>query len=165
MPSYGEAPLGNPVLAQVKAERAGTYQFRLYPELWKSAELAEYYAGRKWHSYPFSEVVPDLPHGSGVYMFVVGPYCARLRDHSYIFYVGRTNDLKRRYREYIKEKLGREPTDRKAVVLLLNDFEGFLYFHFTEIPENECEQAEALLKDKLTPFSNTQLELKGKLTL
>ena len=165
MATYGEVPLGNPVLAQIKAERAGKYQFRLYPQLWKSSELADYYAGRKWDSYPFSDVVPDLPHAPGIYMFVVGPYCGRLKDHSYIFYVGRTNDLKRRYREYLEEKLGRKPTDRKPIVLLLNDFEGFLYFHCTQIPESECKRAEDLLKDNLTPFSNTQLELRGRLTL
>jgi hypothetical protein len=48
-------------------------------------------------------------------------------------------------------------------VLFLNHFDGYLQFHYTLIPKEELKKAEALLKDNLTPYGNTQLELKGRL--
>jgi hypothetical protein len=48
-------------------------------------------------------------------------------------------------------------------VLFLNHFDGYLQFHYTLVPKEELTMAEALLKDNLTPYGNTQLELKGRL--
>ena len=164
MSRYGEAMTGKALLAEFKAKKEGTYQFKLYPQLWKSPDLAKYYSGRKWNVYEFTKPAPSLPEVSGIYMFVVGPYCAGLRDHSYIFYVGKTKNIKKRYIEYLAEKEGGGDSPREEIMILLNDFEGYLYFHFTAVPESELKTAEDLLKDNLTPVSNTQLALIGKLT-
>ena len=48
--------------------------------------------------------------------------------------------------------------------MFLNEFEGYLHFHYTLVPKDELTNAEALLKDNLTPVANTQLELIGRLT-
>lgn len=164
MSRYGEAMTGKALVAEFKAKKAGEYQFKLYPQLWCSDELAKYYAGRKWEVIKFEKPPPTLPEVSGIYMFVVGPYCGGIRDHSYIFYVGKASNLKRRFRDYLTEKEGGGHSPREAVVLLLNDFEGYVYFHYTEVAENELDQAECLLKDNLTPVANTQIELIGRLT-
>ena len=97
-------------------------------------------------------------------MFVVGPYCGDLKDHSYIFYVGKATNLRKRYSEYLQEKAGKGTSPREQIVLFLNDFDGYLHFHYTLVPKEQLTEAEALLKDNLTPVANTQLELKGRLT-
>ena len=155
---------GKALLAEFKAKKEGMYQFKLYPQLWKSPALARYYSGRKWDVHEFTNPAPSLPDISGIYMFVVAPYCAGLKDHSYIFYVGKAKNIRKRYNEYLIEKEGGGENPRGEIMILLNDFEGYLHFHFTAVPEVELKTAEDLLKDNLTPVSNTQLALIGKLT-
>src|SRR5687767_841506 len=107
MSRYGEAMEGKALLAEFKAKKAGEYQFRLYPQLWKSAELKNYYSGRNWNIVKFVSPAPQLPDSPGIYMFVVSPYCGGLKDHSYIFYVGKAKSIRRRYGNYLEEKEGR----------------------------------------------------------
>ena len=164
MTRYGEAPTDNPILADIKAKREGLYEFKLYPQLWSCPDLAAYYKGRKWEVVPFTDTPPALPASSGIYMFVVGPYCGDLKDHSYIFYVGKATSIRTRYSNYLDEKQGRGPSPREKIVLFLNAFDGYLHFHYTLVPKEDLDHAEALLKDNLTPVANTQLELKGRLT-
>src|SRR5205807_9380292 len=112
MARYGEVSVSveNPVLGEFKAKKAGIYPFKLYPQLWSSPELAAYYKDRKWEIVPFTDPPPPLPTKAGIYMFVVGPYCGGLRDHSYIFYVGKTTNIKQRYPKYLTEKAGEDQT-------------------------------------------------------
>lgn len=163
MAGFGAAEPGKELLAQFEAEKAGMYSFRLYPELWKTAELGAYYNGRAWNSVKFAEPPPDIPTTSGIYMFVVGPYCGGIQDHSYIFYVGKAKNLRTRYGDYLNEKAGKVASPRKLVMTFLNNFEGFTYFHYTLVPEDELASAEALLKDNLTPHANTQIDIIGRL--
>jgi hypothetical protein len=163
MVRYGEAPVQNPVLADFLAKKEGIFPFKLYPKLWSTKELSSYYKGRKWAMVPFTDPPPALPDESGIYMFVAGPYCGGLADHSYIFYVGKATSLKKRYPKYLTEKAGGGTNPREHVVLFLNHFDGYLQFHYTLVPKEELKMAEALLKDNLTPYGNTQLELKGRL--
>lgn len=164
MPRYGEVPTVNPLLAEFKAKKEGLYPLRLYPQLWGSSELAAYYKNRQWQVVEFTDPPPPLPKASGIYMFVVGPYCGDIRDHSYIFYVGKAVNIRKRYKEYIDEKDGKGANPRENIVLFLNDFYGYLHFHYTLVPRDELSRAEDLLKDNLTPIANTQLDLIGRLT-
>lgn len=165
MAGYGAAPIGNPVLAHIRAKKAGIYPFKLYPVLWKSNELTAYYSSRTWQSVKFTDPGPDLPKISAIYMFVVGPYCGGIKDHSYIFYVGKTKNLRRRYGDYLLEKAGKGTNPRDEVVHFLNEFDGYTYLHYTPVPEQELPTAEALLKDNLTPVANTEIDLEGKLVV
>ncbi len=163
MAGFGAAEAGGKLLAQFEAEKAGMYSFRLYPELWKTAELGAYYNGRQWQSVVFTDPAPVIPAEPGIYMFVVGPYCGGIRDHSYIFYVGKAKNLRTRYGDYLNEKVGKVASPRKLVMTFLNNFEGFIYFHYTLLPEAKLADAEALLKDNLTPHANTQIDIIGRL--
>jgi hypothetical protein len=163
MVRYGEAKVENRILADFLAKKEGIFDFKLYPKLWSTKELSSYYKGRKWEVVPFTDPPPSLPDESGIYMFVAGPYCGGLADHSYIFYVGKATSLKKRYPKYLTEKAGGGANPRERVVIFLNHFHGYLQFHYTLVPKEELTKAEALLKDNLTPYGNTQLELKGRL--
>lgn len=163
MPRYGEAQVGNPILAEFQAEKDGIYDFKLYPQLWGSLELERFYRGRNWTIHQFLDPGPDLEPISGIYMFVVSPECGGIRDHSYIFYVGQTTNQRVRYKHYLNEKKGNVANPRRALVMLLNYFEGYIYFHFTPVPAADLDRAEKILKDNITPVSNTQLEIIGRL--
>ena len=163
MARYGEVPTDNPLLAEFRAEKAGRYEFHLYPQLWGNPELNGYYTARKWETVDFISPAPPLPEAPGIYMFVVGPYCGGLKDHSYIFYVGKTVNIKTRYAGYLAEKDGKVSNPRKAIMLFLNDFEGYIHGHYTLVPKEEIAKAESLLKDNLTPVANIQLHIIGRL--
>jgi hypothetical protein len=51
------------------------------------------------------------------------------------------------------------------VVRFLNHLREHIYFHFTEIPESEAEEAEDLLKDNITPPANDRKTILGRLNV
>lgn len=164
MPTYGEAPKGANLIAQLYARKVGRYTFELHPELWAIPDIADYYDPRPWQIIRFTNPPEfDIPVASGIYMFVVAPHCGRLQDHSYIFYVGRTKDLRRRYANYLEEQAGLRQSNRPDVIIFLNHLRDYVFFHYTLIPENELEIAENLLKDNLTPPANSRMEVTGRL--
>lgn len=156
--------VGDTLKAQFAARRDGFFDFELHPKLWQCADIEPFYAGKAWTQVKFASPPPEaVAATSGIYMFVVAPHCAALSDHSYIFYVGQTKNLRQRYRRYLLEKECRVDHPRERVVRFLNHFEGFVNFHFTLVPVAELDRAEGLLKDNLTPYANTQLEVIGRL--
>jgi len=164
MPQYGEAPTGPALAAQFAARRNGKYEFELFPELWATPEVGEFYDGKQWQCFEFKPDVPDnLPATSGIYMFVAKPLCGRLRDHTYILYIGKTTNLRTRYGDYLKEKRCEVDAPREKVVRFLNHLEDFLFFYCTQIPGDQLDHAEGLLKDNITPYGNTQVVVIGRL--
>jgi len=164
MPTYGEVQKGEPLIAQFLTKKLHKFTFELHPELWGILRLREYYTGRLWQEVPFFDPpAVGIPTEPGIYMFVAAPHCGTLKDHSYIFYVGKTKDLKRRYYDYIAEQKGLGTNPREEVVNFLHILKGYLVFHYTVVPEAELAEAEALLKDNLTPPANKQLEVLGRL--
>jgi hypothetical protein len=164
MSKYGEVPSGQSLVAQFLAKKMGHYRFELYPELWAVPKLAEYYKDRTWTVTPFTDPPPiNIPTSSGIYMFVVAPHCGKLEDHSYIFYVGQATNLYTRYRQYLSEQKGESSNPREEVVIFLNHLRDHVFFHFTQVPKDELDEAEDLLKDNLTPPANKQKTIVGRL--
>jgi hypothetical protein len=164
--AYGEAPKGQALIAQIPAVLAGQYIFELYPELWATPKINDYYSGRLWKRTKFEDPPTiEIPDVSGIYIFVVAPCCGQLTDHSYIFYVGQTKSLRDRYKQYLNERKGQGANPRPKVVRFLNHLKEHVYFHFTEIPEDELDEAEDLLKDNITPPANDQKMIIGRLNV
>lgn len=163
MPRYGEALEGEKLIGQFEARERAIYPFELHPDLWKCPDIAPYYAARIWQKVPFTDPPPALPDEPGIYMFVVAPHCGGLNDHSYIFYVGKATNLRTRYQEYLVERAGGGHSPRPKVVKFLRHLQDFVYFHYTLVPANDLAQAESLLKDNLTPFANSQVNVIGRL--
>ncbi len=164
MSEYGKVPKGAALAAQLDKQVLGTYDFQLFPELWSTVELLEYYSGKVWRRTRFREEPElELPTTSGIYMFVVSPRSGGIIEHSYIFYVGKTKNFRDRYKHYLDEQKGEGTNPRPKVFRFLRYFSEYLEFHFTEIPESEISRAEDILKDNLTPPANTQLKILGRL--
>lgn len=88
--TYGEAPKGEVLIAQINAERMGVYEFELYPELWSVPKIEEYYCSRNWSITKFCDTPSIIiPPRSGVHMSVVVPYCGYLKDHSYMIWLNK----------------------------------------------------------------------------
>ena len=147
-----------PVKALISAKRAGKFDFELYPQLWERTGYATIMRAAKWKHVFFDQAShPKIPKLSGIYMFVVAPRHAYLRDHTYIFYVGKADDLYRRYGEYLEEKLGEDlEHDRERIVDFLNYFKGHIYFNYTTCPAGELIQREDYLVDHIYPWANSR---------
>jgi hypothetical protein len=161
---YGEVPTMPAIAAQWMLYDLHNYTFNLHPELWSIPEINDYFIDKVWTQTRFIEdnieVIPPEP---GIYMFVAQPRLAHLVDHSYIFYIGKATSLKRRYRDYIKEKHCKLKHNRKEVVKFLNHLERSLMFHYVTLPLAEIAKAEAYLKDNIDPPANIQTEVIGRL--
>jgi hypothetical protein len=162
-----EIPETTPVKAVIAAKRVAKYEFQLYPQLWERSGYAKVMKKVKWNRVFFEEANrPKVPKEAGIYMFVVAPRHAYLRDHTYIFYVGQADDLHRRYKEYLDEELGDDLAhDRERIVEFLNYFKGHLFFNYFTCAPNDLTKREYYLVDHIYPWANSrhQKEARGKL--
>lgn len=147
-----------PVKAYVGETRAAKYDFELYPQLWERKNNHLRMRKARWSRVYFCDKnkhsVPDVP---GIYMFVVAPRHAYIKDHTYVFYVGKTTNLKRRYCQYIREEYGEDlEHDRERIVDFLSRFRGYVYFHYHVCDEREIEQKEDYLVDRIFPWANSR---------
>jgi len=165
---FGEVASEKPTYGHILAEDLGSWEFKLYPQLWKDPNL-ELLSGVTWNKVKFGNLPePDLaaiPAGPGVYFFTVEGRTELFASHSYLFYAGKAaKGLRSRYEDYLKEREGEEPEqDRTRITKFLNYFRGWLYFHFAEFPKESVAALESAIKDNLTPPGNTILKLKGRL--
>ena len=157
-------PITPPIHAVIAAKRKASYDFEFYPQLWRDRKSSAYYRHRKWHHVFFKIANQQfLPAKPGIYMFVVAPRHAHLRDHTYIFYVGQTDNIQRRFGEYFGEMRGIDIDDRERIVDFLNYFEGHIFFNYTQVPQNELDDAENYLVDRIKPWANVRTRIKGLL--
>ena len=92
-----------------------------------------------------------VPKGPGFYCFVVANPAGQLPLVLYPLYAGETNDLRRRYREYIREK--NSPTGRVTVRKFLKVFWGGITFAYAPMNIDGAARRtiEKQLNDALMP--------------
>ena len=118
----------------------------LCPEKWRSYTLKH-----TWSSVEFKPGA-SIPSSSGVYSLVIVPGIAGHPQCAYLSYIGKTVDLAKRYREYLSEK--NNPKGRPKILRLLNKYDGYIWFTYTEVDENDIEDVEDALIDAYLPPSN-----------
>ena len=128
--------------------------FVLYPGLWLGYS---YFRALDWQTVYFDTanqaVVPDTP---GVYAFLVQPGVAPELNGSYIMYVGRTDSLRVRYGNYLREASG-GGSSRIRVYTMFRRFDSHLYFSFAAVPLEELVESEDALLSALCPPINSLL--------
>ena len=156
-----------PVMALASARRSAYYDFELYPHLWERRGYARVMKKARWKSVFFGESNRSkVPQESGIYMFVVAPRHAYIRDHTYIFYVGQADNLNERYGQYMREELGRHiDGDRERIVYFLNHCKGHVYFNYFTCPASELTTREDYLVDHIYPWANTKHKKEAKAKL
>jgi len=157
-------PETTPVRALVAARRVARFDFELYPHLWERRGYARVMKKVKWWSLFFNEENRSrVVSQSGIYMFVVAPRHAYLRDHTYIFYVGQATDLNTRYGEYLREESGHElEADRERIVDFMNYCRGYIYFNYFVCPVAELDRREYYLVDHIYPWANSRHQKAAK---
>lgn len=132
--------------------------FFLYPDFWADSKK-KLILSLKWSRIRFDERNKGkIPKTKGVYAFVLVPSYNNFLESRYLFYVGKTNrTLFKRFEEYIKEKKG-EGKPRKKVFKMLNQYDGHLYFYYTEIISKiDVDITEELLLNVFVPHINTSI--------
>jgi hypothetical protein len=165
---FGQVPSGNPTYGHILAEDLGLWSFRLYPQLWRDAQL-DMVSGVEWSKVKFDNLITGelakIPEGPGVYFFTVEGRVDLFDSHKFLFYAGKAaSGLRSRFGDYLQEREGEEPEeDRTKITKFLNYFRDRVYFHYSEFPIDQVAKIESAIKDNLTPPANTILKLKGRL--
>lgn len=88
----------------------------------------------------------------GIYSLVLQPHVARHPKLSYLYYVGQTVDLKRRFTDY----LGREERDRPRIFRFLRRWSGFIHFCYALLDESSLAEVEEKLIEAFVPPGNSR---------
>lgn len=128
----------NPRYEEIKELCSHNWSMLLHPPFW-TKQLRDEYLGLqslRWQKVPYSpKSVRRLQERSGLYTFIISPFFGKHSDHSYFVYVGKTNNIKRRFEEYLHEATDEE--GRHLLVSLLIPYKRFITFKYTYVDEPE----------------------------
>jgi excinuclease UvrABC nuclease subunit len=128
------------------------YTFNLWPRQWL---VCAYHVPFQWQTYKFVDSEREnIPIESGIYTFVVMPYLFGHPSCAFLMYVGRTNSLRRRFSDYLREK-GNEQA-RPKIVRLLNKYPDNIWFCYTVIAKADISHVEDTLIEAYMPPCNDQ---------
>lgn len=148
----------NPEVALDLAEQAELHvrKFVLFPRYWQGYGYAD---KLDWDAVPFEESSKgSVPDEAGVYAFVVRPGVAPNLEGSYLQYVGETNDLRRRFGEYLGEAAGaRKASTRMRLYRIFDRYDGYVHFTFALTEPSRRKEAEEELLRALWPPCNSRL--------
>ncbi len=122
--------------------------FWLPPDRWNSAPSLHF----EWEAVKLSgSNRVRVPAESGVYTLIIMPGIYSHPHCSYLAYAGKSNNLKRRFGEY----LTKERRTRKKIRSLLRKWGEFICFCYAKVAEEELEKFEdALLQHYVPPFAS-----------
>lgn len=110
-----------------------------------------------WHYEKFVEanknVIPSRP---GVYMFTVHLGVAGIERHSIILYFGEAKNLRTRFKQYLRERDGVQPTDREHIKKMLNIYRNRVEFGYCCLGRYQVEQVQDILIEAFDPCCNRQ---------
>jgi hypothetical protein len=107
-----------------------------------------------------------IPKERGIYAFTVELSSAKLPAHGYILYVGITGDnsqanLYKRYSQYLMDF--KNENGRPAVVYMLKNWSGDLFFNFVALPNKSVDLAKietAFINSVMPPVNQTDFSAK-----
>lgn len=141
------------LLTDVKEYGGHIYKFTLWPRLWRNYDDS---VGFDWKTVTLEiSQRENIPKDAGVYTLLVNPGIARHPGTSYLMYVGKSNDLHRRFGEYLNER--KRFLGRPKIYRLLNFYNEYVFFCFSLLPENEINRAEEELQKAYVPPANDRL--------
>ena len=128
-------------------------QFILSPKLWRK------YTDRRiksWRTVKLRDVRRSVvPKKSGIYTLLVQPRLARHTECSYLMYVGQAVNLKKRFGEYLNAE--RRESGRPYIYRLLNVYDDYVWFAFTQAPKAKLTSLENRLITAHLPPCNDML--------
>jgi hypothetical protein len=135
-------------------EKSFTKHFVLMPSRWAAYQAAGI-PHLVWDVVSFDAGNADqVPTGSGIYAFVIQSGVAPPLA-GWCMYVGKSKQLRSRFRQYIREAASRR--GRPKVVYLLNKWPAHLHFWCVAVPETDISRTEDALIRALTPPANDEV--------
>ncbi len=140
------------ILTDYLAQFGWARHFMLCPNTWRGYTTTHRWQGEKLESAKVGQI-PDAP---GIYTLILKPGIADHPACSYLMYVGKTNSLRNRFRDYLtSEKLA---TGRPRIFIFLNLYDGFICFYYTPVNMNALDIVEDALTDAYQPPLNTEVK-------
>jgi len=133
-------------LTEESGLKAHLQYFILWPEKWQT-----YTPIHTWDIFDLDITNRDeIPTSSGIYSLILEPCVAGNTSCSYLFYIGRTNNLHRRFNEY----LTKERHARPKISMFLARYNGHICFCYTLIPESRIKCMEIGITNAYLPPLN-----------
>ena len=125
-------------------------KFIINPEQWET--ILGKYNHFNWNEVHFKPAnLASLNETEGLYLFLASPKKVNAGFINYYFYVGETNNLKRRFTEYLR-KMHSPKSGQYKVQQIIKDFNEHLYFYYVELPGFTQVQRREIEDDFLTAF-------------
>jgi hypothetical protein len=106
--------------------------FIICPDQWET--LAGLYNNLQWKEVKFDPAQSStLPEVEGLYMFVTSPKKINAEFLNYLFYVGETDNIQRRFGNYL-DKIDNPKSGQYKMYSIIDDFTEYLYFRYVEFP-------------------------------
>ena len=93
-----------------------------------------------------------VPEVTGLYSLVIQPGIANHLGCSYLMYLGKTKNLRRRFGEYLTS----ERTKRPKVLRLLEMYRGYIQFFYSKVDEAILDSMEEQLINAFVPPCNSK---------
>jgi hypothetical protein len=135
-------------------------KFFLHPGSWKDPNN-QVSINLTWKSLKFVKTnLQKVPEQKGIYCFISKPKTSNFFETRYLFYIGKTTrTLKTRYSEYLRDLEGKGKP-RPRVFEMLKLYDGYLYFYYTEIANNnDIGDVEDKLINTFIPHINTDIPI------
>lgn len=125
--------------------------FIICPEQWET--LAGAHLTLNWQRIKFTEANRNiLPQVEGIYIFAASPEKINASFINYFFYVGETDDLQRRFGEYLG-KIHKPKSPQYKVYTIIDDFPDHLYFNYVQLPGYNEKQRKIIEDQFLIGFT------------
>ena len=122
----------------------------LWPAQWKTCDRD---FKLSWDSVALSnEHRSKVPRTTGLYSLVVQPRIAGHSGCSYLMYLGKTENLHRRFGEYLTSERDRRP----KMVRLLEVYRGYIHFFYSRVNKTMLDKMEDQLIDAFVPPCNSR---------
>ena len=146
-----------------RKDRSGLGYFLVFdPSKWSSFATITNSLTTAWREVRFNSAGKrSIPTASGIYAFCVRPKVGSHSDHVYLMYVGKADNLRRRYGDYLRER--RNGSDRVEVVFFLNTYKRDLWFTYHRVPQAQLKDIEDAMISSIWPPANTAGKAYGTL--
>lgn len=120
--------------------------FIISPNQW--ASITGEYEDYEWSEIKFEDDNRDLLDDiEGIYLFFASPKKINAPFINYFFYVGETNNLNRRFKDYLGKK-HKPKSGQYKVYTIIDDFPDDLYFYYVKLP-GYTQEERRIIEDKL----------------
>lgn len=124
------------------------YPFTMWPRRWTT-----YTGVHEWQLTKLDESQSgNIPNAPGIYTLLALPRIANHPACSYLMYVGQTESLYRRFREYLTKE--RRESGRPKIFRFLHNYSEWVWFCFTAVDLNLLDTVEVGLRDAYIPPLN-----------